>query len=240
MNNIKTSMLLVQLQSQLRSISAQLVPVDVNMVLHIREDITKVVQQLSKINSAVSSRLDALKDALFTETSYPQFTVVAPVYQFLINPIVCGQIIEVLEFAESNANQEDCGIFHLLHPDIQRVSEKLYKDGSYAEAACNAFIEINSRLKKIYCERRPNSENIPDGQALMNKVFADNDPVLVAGDLTTQTGKNIQMGMRFLFAGAMTALRNPKSHDNFTIEKNDAMRQLIYASMLMYKIDGIL
>ena len=74
MNNIETSMLLVQLQSQVRKISAQLVPVDVNMVLHIREGVAKVVQQISKINSSVSSRLDALKDALFTETSYQQFT----------------------------------------------------------------------------------------------------------------------------------------------------------------------
>lgn len=48
----------------------------------------------------------------------------------------------------------------------------------------------------------------------MNKVFAENDPVLEAGDRTTQTGKDIHSGTRFLFAGAMAALRNPKAHEN--------------------------
>ncbi len=214
-------------------------PVDVNTVLHIREGIAKVAQQISKISFAVSSRLDTLKDALFMESSYQQFVGTAPVCQFFINPIVCGQIIETLEFAKSIANQDDCGICHLLHPGIQRVSEKLYKDGSYAEAACNAFIEIDSRLQKIYREKCPNTGKELSGQSLMNKVFADNDPVLEAGNLTTQIGKDIQSGTRFMFAGAMSALRNPKSHQNITLGKEECMRRLVFASMLMYRIDEI-
>ena len=35
----------------------------------------------------------------------------------------------------------------------------------------------------------------------------------------------------------MSALRNPKAHANIIITKDDAMRRLIFASMLMYKID---
>lgn len=77
------------------------------------------------------------------------------------------------------------------------------------------------------------------GQPLMNKVFSENDPILEAGDRTTQTGKDIHSGTRFLFAGAMAALRNPKAHENIEIEKDDSMRQLIFASMLMFQIDEI-
>ena len=40
-----------------------------------------------------------------------------------------------------------------------------------------------------------------------------------------------------MLAGAMSALRNPKAHANIPIEQEDAMRRLIFASMLMYKID---
>ena len=40
-----------------------------------------------------------------------------------------------------------------------------------------------------------------------------------------------------MLAGAMSALRNPKAHANIQIGKDDAMRRLILASMLMYKID---
>ena len=157
--------------------------------------------------------------------------------KFFINPIVCGQLLEALEFAKSIANQTDCGICHLLHPDIQRVSDKLYKDGSYANAACDAFIEINSHLKEIYREKYPDSEDVPDGQKLMNRVFGEKNPVLVAGDMTTETGKDIQDGTRYMFAGAMAALRNPKSHENITLGREDCMRRLIFASMLMYIID---
>lgn len=229
--------LLAQLRSIVCNTPVQSTPVDVNTVLHIRESISKVALQTSKINSAVGNRLDALNETLFMEVPYQQFAGTAPVCQFFINPIVCGQLLEALEFAKSIANQTDCGICHLLHPDIQRVSDKLYKDGSYANAACDAFIEINSHLKEIYREKYPDSEDVPDGQKLMNRVFGEKNPVLVAGGMTTETGKDIQAGTRYMFAGAMAALRNPKSHENITLGREDCMRRLIFASMLMYIID---
>ena len=209
-------------------------PIPFNAVLAVREGITGVAQQISDISPAISSHLIELRNALFME----------PTYQcYFINPIVCGRVIEAISVVQGqifNAYKLNCdNLCHLLHPDIQRVSGKLFKDGSYAEAACNAFIEVNYRLKGIYCEKYPDSKDVPDGQALMNKIFADNNPMFKVGDLETQTGKDIQAGTRFIFAGAMAALRNPKSHQNIAIGKNDAMRRLIFASMLMFQIDEI-
>ena len=40
-----------------------------------------------------------------------------------------------------------------------------------------------------------------------------------------------------MLQGAMSALRNPKAHSNISLSKDDAMRRIMYASMLMYKID---
>lgn len=233
MNSTKVNELSIQLQS-LSCYNANQ-PIPFKTVLDIREGIASVAQQISVINPPISNHLVDLKNALFTEISYQCF---------YINLIAYGQTIEAVDFVKGQilaANQvNNMGLCRLLHPNIQRVSEKLYRNGSYAEAACNAFIEINSRLKELYREVYPNSENIPDGQALMNKVFADNDPVLEAGDRTTQTGKDIHLGTRFLFAGAMAALRNPKSHENIELEKDDSMRRMIFASMLMFKIDEII
>ena len=59
MNIKEVNTLLVQLQSIVSNIPVKSTPLDANMVLHIREDITKVAQQISKNNSAVGSRLDA-------------------------------------------------------------------------------------------------------------------------------------------------------------------------------------
>lgn len=43
-----------------------------------------------------------------------------------------------------------------------------------------------------------------------------------------------------MFAGAAAALRNPKAHENDSITAENAARQLIFASMLMYKLDEAL
>lgn len=232
MDTTKINELSIQLQS-LSGCDATL-PFPLKVVLSLREGIASVAQQISGINPYVSNHLIDLKNTLFTEMPYQRF---------YINMTVYGQMIEAVEVVKGQifaANQADNkGLCHLLHPDIERVSEKLYRNGSYAEAARSAFIEITSRIKKLYCAKYPDSKNVPDGQALMLKVFSDTDPVLVAGDQTTQTGRDIQSGTRFLFAGAIAALRNPKAHENMEIEKNDSMRQLIFASMLMFQVDEI-
>ena len=226
-----------ELSIQLQSLSGYDAtrPFPLNVVLNLREGITSVAQQISSINLPISNHLLDLKNTLFTESPYQSF---------YINLTVYGQTIEVIEFIKGQifaTNQADNkGLCHLLHPDIQKVSEKLYRDGSYAEAACNAFIEINARVKRLYQMLCPDDTNPPDGQALMNKVFADKEPVIEAADRSTQTGRDIHTGTRFLFAGAMAALRNPKSHKNIEIEKEDCMRRLIFASMLMFKIDKII
>ena len=232
MDSTKINELSIQLQS-LSGYDATR-PFPLNVVLNLREGITSVAQQISGMNPPVSNHLIDLKKALFTEIPYQGF---------YINQTVYGQTIEIIELVKGqilSANQaDDRGLCHLLHPDIQRVSEKLYRDGNYAEAACNAFIEINARVKKLYQVFCPDDTNPPDGQPLMNKVFADKEPVIETADRSTQTGRDIHTGTRFLFAGAMAALRNPKSHENIELEKKDSMRRLIFASMLMFKVDEI-
>ena len=50
--------------------------------------------------------------------------------------------------------------------------------------------------------------------------------------------KDTQQGYMMMFAGAMSAIRNPKAHTVMEISYDDAMRKLIFASMLMYKLDA--
>ena len=56
-------------------------------------------------------------------------------------------------------------------------------------------------------------------------------------DISTDTGMNEQKGVMFMLQGAMSALRNPKAHANIKLTAEDAMRRIMFASMLMYKID---
>lgn len=59
------------------------------------------------------------------------------------------------------------------------------------------------------------------------------------GDIDTDTGLNIHRGYWHLFSGAMSAIRNPKAHENIVIDDNECKRNLALASMLMYKLDEV-
>ena len=154
-----------------------------------------------------------------------------------INPVVFGQAIEILKSLQQADNTKEAGAWELIHPKIAVVSQKLFEDGHYANAAEDAFVEINDRVKKLFMKVNPTATKVPDGQAAMNTVFSDNAPLVEFCDRSTETGSNIQRGYMQMLAGAMSALRNPKAHANITITKDDAMRHLMFASMLMYKID---
>lgn len=199
------------------------IPVSSTDIINIKNGLIRISQDVEKEFPFFSRELFAQKDALFIGWG-------------TFDPLVFGQVTEILKSLLQAAPIQDEN-WALIHPLIVNVSQKLFTDEHYSNAACDAFIEINDRVKRIYKEHRPEVVDLPDGQALMNKVFADKDPILKVCDLGDETGRNIQLGMRFMLAGAMAALRNPKAHANVLIEKEDAMRRIMFASLLMYKID---
>lgn len=71
----------------------------------------------------------------------------------------------------------------------------------------------------------------------MTTVFSVNNPLLKICDTSTESGQNEQKGFMFMLHGAMSALRTPKAHANIKITQDDAIRRIMFASMLMYKID---
>lgn len=124
-----------------------------------------------------------------------------------------------------------------MHNRIIASSKKLFIDGHYANAAEDAFVEINDRVKTLFAILKP-GEKIPDGDAAMTTTFSTNKPVLKICDLTTDTGFNTQKGFMQMLSGSMSALRKPKAHTNsIVITKDECTRRLMFASMLMYKID---
>ena len=94
--------------------------------------------------------------------------------------------------------------------------------------------EVNSRIKRIY--RRYRGEE-KDGQDLMRKTFSPSNPLLISEGLVTESGKNVQEGYMQIFAGAIQGIRNPKAHENTYISREDAIKRLILASLLMEKVD---
>jgi uncharacterized protein (TIGR02391 family) len=77
-----------------------------------------------------------------------------------------------------------------------------------------------------------------DGAGLMGNAFKDDQPALVLADLSTQTGRDVQAGYRFLFMGSQQAIRNPAAHEQFgELDDDEAFELLGLTSHLMRKLD---
>jgi uncharacterized protein (TIGR02391 family) len=94
------------------------------------------------------------------------------------------------------------------HPEIERVSGHLYRDGHYKAAALEAYICVIEQVKR-------NAQLQLDGDNLMNQAFGcDNRvPVLRFNTLRTDAEKDEQRGFMFLYKG-IVGLRNSKAHSN--------------------------
>ena len=207
-------------------------PINVEEYESTRENLMWVAKDVENDFPELSKKLKGLKDTVF----FQQVTYPATIY-FYVNPFAYGQAVGILDSIISEAKDPTRDMWSHVHPKIKRASEKLFKDGSYANATCDAFIEINVRVKSLFSKLRPDATKIPDGDTVMKTVFSANSPMVKFCDISSETGSNIQKGFMEMLSGAMSALRNPKSHENILISRENAMRQIIFASMLMYKID---
>lgn len=142
-------------------------------------------------------------------------------------------------YSEENENQFDKSakfdtFWGLLHPKIVEISKNRFEAEHFADSVEAAFKEINKIVKTIV-KQRTNDEF--DGSDLMNRAFSPQHPIIVLDDLSTQSGQDAQKGYMQLFSGSMTGIRNPKTHDNVTIDCPKAVHFLFLASLLMFKID---
>ena len=238
MNSLFKNMQITQLSGRLRQIagtpnvlSMQFSAVD---VAGIRESIITIANACKEDDPQIARQLLAAKDILFA---------VNQLGQTFINPYAIGEILFGLDYLAAKGQepsaekQKTVDIWFYIHPLIQKSSKKLFEDGHFANAAEDAFIEINARVKNLFSIVNPGSK-VPDGDTAMTAVFSTNNPLVEFCDRSTETGFNKQKGYMQMLAGAMSALRNPKAHSNNEIlSAEEAYRRLATASMLMYAID---
>jgi uncharacterized protein (TIGR02391 family) len=118
-----------------------------------------------------------------------------------------------------------------LHADVRQVADRYLESGHPEVAIFETFKAINNRVKTMTGLEL-------DGSGLMGEAFKDDDPPIVLADLSTETGKNIQAGYRFLFMGAVRGIRNPDAHELFqALDAEEALETLAFASMLMRRLD---
>ncbi len=118
-----------------------------------------------------------------------------------------------------------------IHPDIAAVSVKLFDDGHYSQATFEAFKLLDNKVQDV--------SGIPEsGYKLMMLAFNEASPKIKLNDLSTISDKDEQMGFRFVFAGSMSAIRNPRGHDIRADPIDLCLDHLSFASVLLRTFEG--
>jgi uncharacterized protein (TIGR02391 family) len=118
-----------------------------------------------------------------------------------------------------------------IHSDLPPKVRRLFDDGHYSESTFEAFKYVDKTVQKLSL-----SNDI--GVKLMMSVFSEDAPKLRLTALSNPSEIDEQKGYRFLFSGAVMAIRNPRGHE---VDVNDdpdtCLDHLAFASLLIRRLE---
>ena len=117
--------------------------------------------------------------------------------------------------------------------DLHRISRNLFANGHYSFAVLRAYNYLDKLVKA------KSGLTSTTGADLMRKAFRPESPIITLNNLISESEKNEQRGYMDIFAGAMTAIRNPRAHEpELEDDPEVALRLLVMASQLIYILNG--
>lgn len=118
-----------------------------------------------------------------------------------------------------------------VHPSIPPKVRKLFDDGHCAEATFEAFKYLDKTIQRIAGLNET-------GFRLMMDAFSETKPIIQITDMKTVSEIDEQKGYRFLFSGAVMAIRNPRGHDvNMSDDPDSCLDHLALASLLLRRLE---
>ncbi len=119
-----------------------------------------------------------------------------------------------------------------VHPDIVNVSKKLFDDGHYPQATFEAFKFLDKQVAAI--------SGIKDsGFNLMMAAFNEAKPLIKLTALSNVSEIDEQKGFRHMFAGCVSAIRNPRGHEvNLRDPIGMCLDHLTLASVLLRRLES--
>ena len=119
-----------------------------------------------------------------------------------------------------------------VHPELSELTINLFDDGHYSQATFEAFKYIDLRVKAL-------SGLNETGYKLMMAAFSEANPKIYLTSLGTQSEIDEQLGYKFIFAGAMSAIRNPRGHEINVDPIGRCLDHLSLASVLLRRLEDI-
>ncbi len=119
-----------------------------------------------------------------------------------------------------------------IHPGLPIKVKKLFDDGHYAEATFHAFKYLDKQVQK-------HSGISESGYKLMMAAFDHANPKLRLTPLKSESERDEQRGYRFVFAGGVQAIRNPRGHEDAVVDDPDiCLDHLSFVSMLLRRLEA--
>ncbi|MEV7931338.1 TIGR02391 family protein [Curtobacterium sp. NPDC089185] len=118
-----------------------------------------------------------------------------------------------------------------IHDDLPAVVRELFDNGHYSQSTFEALKFLDEEIQRI-------TGSSDFGKSLMMNVFNEKNPKLALNTLTSTSEVNEQEGFKFIFAGTMTAIRNPRGHQAAVVDDPDTcLDHLGLTSMLLRRLD---
>lgn len=119
-----------------------------------------------------------------------------------------------------------------IHPKLPTKVRKLFDDGHYPQATELAFKHLDKEIQ------RHSGISTESGFKLMMAAFDGATPKIKLNALVTISEKDEQEGFRFVFAGGMKGIRNPRAHDPTIADDPDVcLDHLSFVSLLLRQLE---
>jgi uncharacterized protein (TIGR02391 family) len=111
---------------------------------------------------------------------------------------------------------------------LRKATRSLYVSEHYVQAVSEAYKVVNNTVK------RKSGATDKDGGPMMMVVFDRTKPVLRLNDGASISKLDEQEGYKFVYAGAMMGIRNPRAHEHeMADDPAIALEMLVLANHLM-------
>jgi len=139
------------------------------------------------------------------------------------------QVLATVPVAE--APPEDPFEKRNIHTDLPAKVRDLFDDGHYPEATEHAFKYLDKKLQG-------HSGLTESGFKLMMAAFDSPIARVKLNPLVTTSEKDEQEGYRFMFAGAMKGIRNPRAHEPTIVDDPDiCLDHLSFITLLLRRLE---
>lgn len=119
-----------------------------------------------------------------------------------------------------------------IHTDLPPNVRELFDDGHFPQATELAFKYLDKEIQ------RHSGLTAESGFKLMMAAFDGASPKVKLNALVTISEKDEQEGFRFVFAGGMKGIRNPRAHDPGIVDDPDTcLDHLSFVSLLLRRLE---